>query len=928
MGSRQGPIERRVGAADRDLLVVDIGQLRASMLSLAGGKAASLGELTHAGLPVPGGFCITTEAYRRVAETPQVSHLLEQLAGVSPGDGNPTEVLDLADRLRSAIRIAPVPAAVETAVRDAYAALGPQAPVAVRSSATAEDLPFASFAGQQDTYLNVIGPDAVLEAVRGCWASLWSHRAVQYRIANHVEDTDVRIAVAIQRMVDAAVAGVMFTANPVTGRRGEAVIDANPGLGEAVVSGAVNPDRFVLDGATGAVRERRLGDKRLTIRALPGGGTERLERPTPAADSSLTDEQMRALVRLGRRVEAHYGSPQDIEWALDSDGNCWLTQARPITTLYPLPTDRSPAGGSRVYFCVSLAQGLVRPLTPMGLSALRVFSASVVDQLGTPVADPLAGATAFVEAGQRPFIDVTGLFRDRVGRRLFPRVLDVMEARSAVVLRELTADPRFSVASTSPLLIVRRAVRVAVRHRIPVRFLGAVVSPERARRRVDRLGERLAVRLTLPASSTAEERLDDIERVLLREPPRVVGRVAPVAAAGFAMLGMAAKLLDGIPRPGDLQTVLRGLPHNVTTEMDLRLWELASHVRADRSDDGAAGRLLREEPLHELTPRYRRGSLPPVVQTGVADILARYGHRAVAEIDLGLPRWADDPTYIFGVLVNYLHLSDPALAPDAQFDRAAAEAEETVQRLVAAARRRNPVRGWLVALGLSRARALAGLRELPKYDLVLVLAHARRQLAAVGADLAAAGRLAEPHDVFFLTLGEARQAVRGTDPRHLVSSRRQAYALELRRRQLPRVLLSDGTEPEAVAATAETGRTGVDGEGTLAGTPASAGTATGVARVILDPVGARLLPGEILVAPSTDPGWTPLFLTAGGLVMEMGGADSHGAVVAREYGIPAVVGVPEATQRIANGEPITVNGAAGTVVHGRSRPADTAPDSA
>jgi rifampicin phosphotransferase len=923
MGTGQESVRKPIATADEDLLVVDIARLRASMLSLAGGKAASLGELMDAGLPVPGGFCITTEAYRRAAGIPEVGDLLEQLAGVSRGDGNRTGLLALAERIRSAVQTAPVPAAVEAAVREAYVALGPRVPVAVRSSATAEDLPFASFAGQQDTYLNVVGVDGVLEAMRRCWASLWTDRAVQYRSANGIAHADVRLAVVVQAMVDAVVAGVMFTANSVTGRRGETVIDASPGLGEAVVSGAVNPDRFVVDAATGTISERRPGDKLLTSRALPGGGTERLEAVTPDAGLCLTDEQVRALVALGRRVEAHYGSPQDTEWALDPQGNFWLTQSRPITTLYPLPTDRSPADGPRVYFCISLAQGLVRPLTPMGLSALRVFSASVVGQIGTPVADPVAGAPAFVEAGQRPFIDVTGLLRGRIGHELFPRVLDVMEARSAVVLRELSADPRFAVASTSRLPFVRRAVRVAVRHRIPVRFVRAVLSPEGARRRVDRFGEQLAARLTRSASGTADERLDDVERVLLREPPRVMGTVAPVAAAGFAMLGMAGKVLDGMRQAGDLETVLRGLPHNVTTEMDLRLWQLATRVRADRSDDGAAARLLREQPLEELTHLYRRGELPPVVQTGVAEILSRYGHRAVAEIDLGLPRWADDPTYILGVLANYLDLDDPALAPDAQFDRAAAAAEETRQRLVATAHRRSRVRGRLVALGLSRARALAGLRELPKYDLVLVLAHARRQLAAVGADLAAAGRLADPDDVFFLTLPEARQAVRGTDLRDLASSRRQAYALELRRRRVPRVLLSDGTEPEAAAAT---GRARVDGQGPLVGTPASAGTVTGVSRVVLDPVGARLQPGQILVAPSTDPGWTPLFLTAGGLVMEMGGANSHGAVVAREYGIPAVVGVPDATHRIHDGEPITVNGAAGTVLLSPSRPGDAAPD--
>src|SRR3954454_21540627 len=307
MDAEQEPA-RKPSATGNDDLVVDIARLRASMLSLAGGKAGNLGELASAGLPVPGGFCITTEAYRRAVARPEVDDLLDQLAGVGRGQGN-GRVLALADRIRSAVRIAPVPPAVEAAVRQAYVALGPRVPVAVRSSATAEDLPFASFAGQQDTYLNVVGVDAVLEAMRGCWASLWTDRAVESRNANGMDHADVRTGVVVQRMVDAVVAGVMFTANPVTGRRGETVIDASPGLGEAVVSGAVNPDHFLLDSSTGAVLGRRLGDKRLVVRARAGGGTEAV--PQPASNTAcVSDDHLRALVRLGARVQEHFGVPQ------------------------------------------------------------------------------------------------------------------------------------------------------------------------------------------------------------------------------------------------------------------------------------------------------------------------------------------------------------------------------------------------------------------------------------------------------------------------------------------------------------------------------------------------------------------------------------------------------------------------------------------
>jgi pyruvate,water dikinase len=281
----------------------------------------------------------------------------------------------------------------------------------------------------------------------------------------------------------------------------------------------------------------------------------------------------------------------------------------------------------------------------------------------------------------------------------------------------------------------------------------------------------------------------------------------------------------------------------------------------------------------------------------------------VAEIDLGLPRWSEDPTHILGVLANYLRLDNPELAPDVQFRRAAHEAQEMVADLTYRAARKGRLRGALVRFLLKRARALAGLREVPKFCIVLGLARARALLWSIGEELARSGRLERAEDIFFVGLPEAREALSGTDLRHEVRERRAGYEHELHRRHVPRILLSDGTEPTDEALQAASAA-----DDTLRGTPASPGLVTAKARVVLDPTGAHLEPGEILVAPSTDPGWTPLFLTAGGLVMEMGGAMSHGAVVAREYGIPAVVGVPDATERIVSGQQITVDGATGTII--------------
>ncbi|MFC4536588.1 PEP/pyruvate-binding domain-containing protein [Sphaerisporangium dianthi] len=869
--------DRRLAGSEHHPLILGFQDITAGSLPLVGGKGANLGVLTRAGLPVPPGLCLTTWAYRRVTESAGLAEVLDALAGTAPGDT--ATLTELAGRARAAVLAAPVPDDIAQAVRRTA-----DEPVAVRSSATAEDLPDASFAGQQDTYLNVVGPEAVLDAVRRCWASLWTDRAVAYRAANGIDHAAVHLAVVIQRMVQAEVAGVMFTANPVTGRRRETVIDASPGLGESVVSGGVNPDHFVVSPSK-QITKRLLGDKLTVIRSVEGGGTEQVGRE--AADGPcLTDDQVIALAKLGTLVEDHYGSPQDTEWAIDSSGALWLTQARPITTLYPLP--EAPADGPRVYFCFSLAQGLHRPITPMGVSAFRTLAGSVATLYGAR-----NGPLPLVEPGMRLFGDITGVMRSRVGRAIVPRLLDVMEARSAVVLRGLFDDPRLSVIHRSRLPAVRRLGRIAARYRIPVRLVQALRDPETSHRRIAWVGDRLRERLALPEGATPAQRLDHVEHCLGSQVAPMIPHIVPGPVAGFLMMALAARLLRGRTRPGELPTVLRGLPHNVTTEMDLTLWHAAARIRAD------------EPSVHALSgTSLPEGDLPSVLREELDGFLARYGHRAVAEIDLGMPRWADDPSHVLGVLANYLRLDDPAVAPDAQFARGAREAEAMIDTL---ARRAGGLRGRVVRFALGRTRDLAGYREMPKYYFIVALGEMRRHLVAVGGELAGRGLLEEPDDVFMLSIAEARAGLGGADQRALVRARRATYERELRRRHIPRVMLSDGTEPEAVGAAAPV-------EGALTGTPASPGTVTGKARVILDPVGAHLSPGEILVAPSTDPGWTPLFLTAGGLVMEMGGANSHGAVVAREYGIPAAVGVPEATTRIATGDEITVDGTTGAVI--------------
>jgi pyruvate,water dikinase len=876
-------------------LLVDLSDIDATMINVVGGKALNLGIMRSGGLPVPGGFCITTDAYRLVVAD-RLDDLMGKLADATDSDA----VAAAAEEARRRVLAIESPNELRSEIADHYRALGDDEPVAVRSSATAEDLAYASFAGQQDTYLNVIGSAALLDAVRRCWASLWTDRAVSYRNANGIDHRSVTLAVVVQHMIEAAAAGVMFTANPVTGSRNETVIDASPGLGEAVVSGAVNPDHFVVSSIDHSIVMSRLGDKRIMITSVPGGGTAHHELADRSSEACLDDRQLRQLVDLGQRVQQLYGSPQDTEWALDAAGAFWLTQARPITTLYPLAKTDRP--GLRVLFCFSLAQGLTRPITPMGIAAFRLIGTSAARQVGIPPTQPLAGPPAMHAIGQRLFLDITSALRNPIGRRIVIGVLGVMEARASAVLKILAKRPEFSIES-SRRTVIRRVGEALVRNKVPLRVVTGLANPELAYRRIAATERRLRRYLILPGNVTASQRLDFVEQRLSEVFVLLISQTLPYAAGGYLMLAASRRLLRDVADPGELQEVLRGLPHNITTEMDLKLWELTEEIR----NDEASRTVFTDLAVPDLMQRYRERALPAVAQRGLMAFLRRFGQRAVAEIDLGMPRWSDDPSHVLGVISNYLRLDESDLDPFSQFKAGEAKAESMITSLTSRAAERSRLRAKLAGWTLRRVRQLAGLREAPKFLLITALATMRGHLAEVGRELTAKNVIDHIEDVFFLDLGDARRGLAGEDLRALVAEWREEYQQELKRRHIPRLILSDGTEPEALAAVA------AGADGALAGSPASTGTVTARARVVLDPVGAHLEPGEILVAPSTDPGWTPLFLTAGGLVMEMGGSGSHGAVVAREYGIPAVVGVPEATRRIETGQLITVDGAAGLV---------------
>src|SRR5436309_1639134 len=709
------------------MLVRSLDELTAADLPEAGGKGANLGELRRAQFPVPDGFVITTAAYALAAEAAGVT-------GETPATA------------RVRLAASPVPAGIAHAVREAYRALG-ASEVAVRSSATAEDLPDASFAGQQDTMLGVSGEDAVLDAVRRCWASLWNDRAVAYRQSHDVPAEGLRLAVVVQRMVDAESAGVLFTADPITGRRKRAAIEAVRGLGEQLVSGSVNPDHFVVNTRSGAVLERR-GD-------------------------ILSDAQLREIAALGARIEEHFGRPQDIEWAIDRAGKLWIVQSRDITTLYPLPPNAPEDDEDlRVYFSANVAQGVFDPFTPMGLQTFRLLSSGFAAAIRRPVRDPAAGAPLYAEAAMRVFIDVTRVLRDPFARELPGRVMSAMEFRSKAIFANLLEDPRLSPRGSASRSRLRTFVTV-LRTGAPQNAVRALIHPDATRVRSLRALDEAIADVRMPDG--AAERLDAYEQLILTFPPKVLPRIVGLVASGVISYALANRLLGARARPGEMQTVLRGLPHNPTTEMDLALWEIA---RSAREDPASRDALSSQSPT-ELSARYRAGSLPPHLQRELASFLARYGHRAIAEIDLGVTRWSEHPAHLLGAVANYLRLPPDAIAPDLQFARGAREAEAMVQTL---AKRVHGPRRLVLRFLLGRVRKLSGLREQPKFQIMRVFALGHRLIAGVAAELVHRGLLETREDAFFLTLPELRQAIAGADLREKVLERRGVYRREQGRR--------------------------------------------------------------------------------------------------------------------------------------------------
>ena len=877
-------------------------------LETAGGKGANLARLTRAGFQVPRGFIISTDAYRAFVEANRWLSMIESsVENISAEDTSGLEKISA--QIRAAFSVGKMPDEIEAAIRAAYGEVG-DIPVAVRSSATAEDLPDLSFAGQQDTYLNVVGIDEVLKAVISCWSSLWTARAIGYRMRNHISQNEVALAVVVQEMIQSDSSGVLFTANPLTGLLSETVIDATFGLGEALVSGQVEPDHYVVDMLGKKIVEKKLGAKKISTRGISGGGVETITEDA-SETQALSDDEILKLAALGEGVQKEYGSPQDIEWAF-ADGNLYLLQARAITSLYPVPeVSFDPL---KVWFSFGAVQGLLQPITPLGQDSIKLVLAGAAALFGFKL--NYENIDFMKVAGERLWVQLDGVVRNPIGGRVYKTLLPIVEPSTANILAQLVNDPRLKASSG---VIKFSTIGRLLRFFLPMlpRFAHTMHNPEKARDEFQQSLEHLSGSAALPREGDIYERLARCV-ILLRDQSTirafeyVMPRFFPIFAPSVASLGLLTRLAaqSGDSDHGVAPLVLevtRGLPRNVTTEMDLELWNTA---KAIRTHSDSLDRFTSASPA-ELASDYLAGTLPSAAQEAIAHFMDLYGMRGVGEIDLGQPRWREAPESIMQTLQSYLKISDD-LAPDVLFERGAQRAEEAIDILAKAARSQSA--GWLkekLARGAGRrVRALMGAREAPKFYAIRVMGLVRAELLSIGEEFAKAGIIENSDDLVFLHIREldALAHHEQRDWKALIAERRSRYQREANRKQIPRVLVSDGRAfYEGLGADSDTGDV-------ITGSPVSPGVAEGNVHIVFDPHKSQLAPGEILVCPGTDPAWTPLFMAAGGLITEVGGMMTHGSVVAREYGIPAVVGVHQATTRLKDGQRIRLDGTAGKIM--------------
>jgi phosphoenolpyruvate synthase/pyruvate phosphate dikinase len=871
------------GGKQMSSYVLDFQDIDKTKLMIVGGKGANLGELSRIeGIHVPEGFCVSTEAFQRIiGETPSMNELLDQLSLLTLEDRD--KIRELSGEIRRAIEGVAIPEDIQEEITRFLVMAGENNAWAVRSSATAEDLPTASFAGQQDTYLNIIGEEAILRHISKCWASLFTGRAVTYRLQNGFDHRKVQLAVVVQKMVFPQVAGILFTADPLTSNRKVLSIDAGFGSGEALVSGLVNAD-------TCKVRNGKIIEKKIATRkpifALKDGGTKEQEsEPEQQNRQALTDEQVLQLERTGRKIEEHFGCPQDIEWCLVDD-TFFILQSRPITTLYPIPEANDQE--NHVYISVGHQQMMTDPMKPLGLSFFQ-----------------LTAARPMFKAGGRLFVDVTHQLASPVSRAM---LLDVMEGHDPLLKDALmTLIERGDFMKSVP---EKRQEQRPGKSNTGISLAGFRTQIEndptivanlmqRSRASIEELEQSIQ---TKSGSEVFDFILEDIQQLkkILFDPQSSVVFMAAMDAASW----INEKMNEWLGEKNVADSLSQSVPNNITSEMGLALLDVADVIRPypqvieylqQVRDDGFLDELVQFDGGQEI-------------RDAISAFLNKYGMRCVGEIDITKPRWSEKPTILVPMILSNIKNFEPG-AGKRKFEQGRQEAlkkeQEVLERLKQLPDGEEKARETKRMISLMRN--FIGYREYPKYGMMKRYFVYRQALLKEAGRLVQANVLHEEEDMYYLTFEELREVARTKKLDYQIIDKRKDEYTFYEKLTPPRVITSDG---EIIVG--EYKRENLPAEA-LAGLPVSSGVVEGRARVILNMEGADLEEGDILVTSFTDPSWTPLFVSIQGLITEVGGLMTHGAVIAREYGIPAIVGVENATRLIKDGQRIRVNGTEGYV---------------
>lgn len=846
---------------------------------VVGGKGANLGELFRIeGINVPEGFCISTEAFERIiGERSLLNELLDQLSLLKAEDRD--RIGKLSGEIRRVIEGIAIPQDINEEIIYNLSRLGENDAYAVRSSATAEDLPTASFAGQQDTYLNIIGKGAILKHIRKCWASLFTDRAIIYRLQNGFDHRKVHLSVVVQKMVFPQAAGILFTADPVTSNRKVLSIDASFGLGEALVCGLVNADNYKV--CNGKIIDKNVSNKKLAIYALKDGGTTEQETsPEQQNSQALTDEQILKLERIGRKLEEHFGCPQDIEWCL-LDDTFYIVQSRPITTLFPIPEAND--GENHVYLSVGHQQMMTDPLKPLGMSVMELISFG-----------------QRFKAGGRLFVDVAKMLASPDSRTMLlinagqhdPLTKDAL---MTIIERDFIKCLPNDKAEQSDSKSITSMASSEVENN------PTIVSDliQKSKASIEKLEEKIQ---TKSGSDLFDFILEDIQELkkILFDPQSTAVFMAAINASYW----INEKMNEWLGEKNAADTLSQSVPNNITSEMGLELMDVADVIRPYPEVVEYLQHVKDDDFLEDLV------ELDGGQETrdAIISYLNKYGMRCSGEIDITRTRWSEKPSTLVPMILSNIKNFEPN-AGNRKFKQGLQAALKKEQELLD--RLKQLPDGEQKAEETKRKidliRNFIGYREYPKYGMISRYFVYKQALLKEAEQLVQAKVIHKKEDIYYLTFEELREVVRTNKLDYQIISKRKEEYKSYEKLTPPRVITSDG---EIIVG--KYNKENLPAEA-IVGLAVSSGVIEGRARVILNMEDAKLEAGDILVTSFTDPSWTPLFVSIKGLVNEVGGMMTHGAVIAREYGLPAVVGVENATKLIKDGQKIRVNGTEGYV---------------